>query len=80
MLQGYKCIDNLKRDLAAFMKDHGFTRLTDFIGKALPYFTTHADLVARQKAARIEKAGRSNLDSETWKGEIEKETDALTSE
>ncbi len=79
MLQGYKCIDNLKRDLAAFMKDHGFTRLTDFIGKALPYFTTHADLVERQKAARIEKAGRSNLDSETWKGEIEKETDALTS-
>ena len=29
----------------------------DFVGKSLPYFTTHADLVARQKAAKAERAG-----------------------
>jgi hypothetical protein len=60
------------------MVDHDFATVRDFVGKSLPFFTTHADLVARQKAAKIERAGSSNRDAETWKGAIAKETDALT--
>jgi glutamate synthase domain-containing protein 2 len=78
MLRGYEIIDELKTDLAKFMSDHGFATLRDFVGKSLPYFTTHADLVARQKAAKAERAGSSNRDAETWKGAIAKETEALT--
>jgi hypothetical protein len=48
------------------------------IGKSLPYFTTHADLVARQKAAKAERAHGNNRDAETWKGAIAQETAALT--
>ena len=59
------------------MKKHEFTSLTDFIGISLPYFSTHADLVERQRAAKIERAGRRNRDNE-WKGEIARETDDLS--
>src|SRR5262249_31691400 len=55
MLRGYEIIDELKKDLSKFMADHKFETLRDFIGKSLPYFTTHADLVARQKAAKAER-------------------------
>ena len=78
MLRGYEIIEELKDDLTKFMADHHFDRIEDFIGKSLPFFTTHADLVARQKAAKAERAGGSNRDAETWKGAIAKETDALT--
>ncbi|MCU0881926.1 MAG: DUF3333 domain-containing protein [Hyphomonadaceae bacterium] len=50
------------------------------IGKSLPYFSTHHDLVDRQKAARDAKeAARSRTarDAETWKGDIAKETSTL---
>jgi len=79
MLQGYKVIEKLKADLVSFMEEHGFTKLEDFMGHALQYFSTHADLVERQKAAKDKKAGRAGLDAETWKGDIASETDALTS-
>lgn len=46
--------------------------------KSLPYFTTHADLVARQKAAKAKGAHGANRDAETCKGAISKETDSLT--
>ncbi|HEX2568963.1 MAG TPA: NAD-dependent dihydropyrimidine dehydrogenase subunit PreA [Polyangia bacterium] len=78
MLRGYEIIEELKTDLARFMADHKFNRLSDFVGKSLPYFSTHADLVTRQKAAKAERAGMTNRDAETWKGAIAKETDALT--
>ena len=77
MLQGYEMIHKIKEELSQFMTDHGFASLRDFIGKSLPYFTTHADLVARQKAAKAARVG-TGRDAETWKGEIAKETDALT--
>jgi len=35
--------------------------------------------VARQQAAKAERAGATNRDAETWKGDIAKETKALTS-
>jgi dihydroorotate dehydrogenase subfamily 1 len=77
MLRGYKIIDELCKDLSAFMDKHGFKSLHDFIGKSLDAFTTHADLVARQAAAKAGNKGQTNRDAETWKGDIEKETAAL---
>jgi dihydroorotate dehydrogenase subfamily 1 len=78
MLRGYEIIDELKSDLAKFMADHRFERLDEVVGKSLPYFSTHADLVARQKAAKAERAHGPNRDAETWKGAIATETDSLT--
>jgi dihydroorotate dehydrogenase subfamily 1 len=79
MLQGYGVIAKLKEELSSFMLDKGFDKLTDFIGHSLPYFSTHANLVERQQEAKIKKAGKTGLDNETWKGDIAKETDELTS-
>ncbi len=78
MLRGYEIIAELKADLEKFMVDHEFTNLRQLIGKSLPFFSTHADLVARQKQAKADKAGHSNRDAETWKGDIAKETGSLT--
>ncbi|HUJ25913.1 MAG TPA: hypothetical protein VLW85_07845, partial [Myxococcales bacterium] len=72
MLRGYEIIGELKQDLQRFMVDHEFTDVRQFIGKSLPYFSTHHDLVSKQKVAK------ANRDAETWKGAIAKETDALT--
>jgi dihydroorotate dehydrogenase subfamily 1 len=78
MLRGYEIIDELKAELSKFMTDHSFGNLRDFIGKSLPFFTSHRDLVDRQKAVRDAKeAKRSGKDAETWKGEIAKETSTL---
>jgi dihydroorotate dehydrogenase subfamily 1 len=77
MLQGYQMVDNLKRDMTAFMQEHGFATVRDFVGKSLEHFTTHADLVERQKVAKAGHRGEGNKDAETWKGDIAKETDAL---
>ena len=79
MLQGYGMIDHLLAGLAAFMEQHGFTSVTDFIGKSLPYFTTHADLVERQKRAKRHAAGTSGRDA-MWKGDIAGETDSLVTD
>lgn len=78
MLRGYEIIHEMKEDMTRFMSDHRFETLTDVVGKSLPYFTTHADLVRRQAEAKAARIGNAR-DSETWKGEIAKETDALTS-
>jgi dihydroorotate dehydrogenase subfamily 1 len=79
MLRGYEIIEELKADLTKFMTDHKFETVREFVGKSLPFLTTHADLVARQKAAKAERAGSSNRDAETWMGAIAKETESLTS-
>jgi dihydroorotate dehydrogenase subfamily 1 len=78
MLRGYEIIDELKRDLAKVMSDHKIEKLADMVGKSLSHFTTHADLVARQKAAKAERHHGNNRDADTWKGAIAKETEALT--
>jgi len=85
MLRGYEIISELKEELSKFMVDHKFGNLRDFIGKSLPFFTTHHDLVDRQKASRDAKeAARATKaapgtakDVETWKGDIAKETSTL---
>ena len=81
MLRGYEIISELKEELSKFMTDKGFENIRAFLGMSLPYFTTHHDLVDRQKAARDAKeasrASRSNRDAETWKGDISAETSTL---
>jgi dihydroorotate dehydrogenase subfamily 1 len=78
MLQGYEIIAKLKEELIRVMTDHRFERVSQMVGKALPYFSTHADLVQRQKVAKQAKVGNAK-DAETWKGEIKKEADSLVS-
>lgn len=77
MLRGYGMIKGLLEEFGSVMQEHGFGKVADMVGKSLPYFSTHADLVERQRVAKVEKAGRNSRDND-WKGEIAKETDALT--
>ncbi len=82
MLRGYEIIEGLKEDLLKFLVDHKFENLRSCVGKSLPYFTSHHDLVDRQKVARETKesaraAKAVGRDVETWKGEIAKETNDL---
>ena len=87
MLRGYEIIAELKEELGKFMTDHKFTNIRDFVGKSLPYFSTHHDLVDRQRAsreakdaARAKSAGAAVAkDVETWNGDISKETASLAS-
>jgi dihydropyrimidine dehydrogenase (NADP+) len=71
MVHGYGMVKNLAGGLQAFMKQHGFTSVSEFRGAALPYFTTHADLVVRQRSALEQrKAARVGLDNDTaWTGD-----------
>ncbi len=77
MLQGYEVISKLNDELLKVLTDHKMDNLEQLRGKSLPYFTTHYDLVQRQAAAKAAKTG-ANRDAETWKGEIKRETDSLT--
>ncbi|BDG02476.1 NAD-dependent dihydropyrimidine dehydrogenase subunit PreA [Anaeromyxobacter oryzae] len=77
MLRGYELIDELRADLEKFMVDHRFATVREFVGKSLPYLSTHHDLVARQRAAKVARAAQTNLDGKQWQGNIAKETDAL---
>lgn len=77
MLQGYKMVSKLEAGVKAFMQEHGFTKLTDFIGKSLDAFTTHADLVERQRQAKAGNKGEGNQDAKAWTGDIAKDTDQL---
>ena len=56
MLQGYAMIEGLCEGLLEFMKKHELQTVDELVGKSLPYFSTHADLVERQREARREKA------------------------
>jgi len=57
MIHGYGLVKPMCEQLAAFMDRHGFKSIEEFRGRSLPYFTTHADLVQRQKEAKaMEKA------------------------
>jgi dihydroorotate dehydrogenase subfamily 1 len=62
MIHGYKLIHELKAGLLNFMEKHKFKSVNDFCGASLPYFTTHADLVARQSAAKRVTAGALSKD------------------
>jgi dihydroorotate dehydrogenase subfamily 1 len=80
MLRGFEIIGELTADLSKWMDEKGFDSIEAFRGKALDYFTTHADLVQRQKEARRSRAGERSRDDE-WSGDkIREQTAALTSE
>jgi dihydropyrimidine dehydrogenase (NADP+)/dihydropyrimidine dehydrogenase (NAD+) subunit PreA len=66
MIHGYALIHDLCAGLAAFMRKHGFRSIEEFRGKSLDYFTTHADLVARQAAAK--KASRERVAASSASG------------
>jgi dihydroorotate dehydrogenase len=68
MIHGYGLIHQLQRGLSAFMQSHGFATIEEFRGASLPYFTTHGELVARQRAAKSARARTLQSDAE-WTGE-----------
>jgi dihydropyrimidine dehydrogenase (NADP+)/dihydropyrimidine dehydrogenase (NAD+) subunit PreA len=74
---GYGCVARFQEELLEFMESHGFGTLTEFRGKSLQYFTTHADLVARQ-AERKARDGRAVPGDADWRGdEFVEQSDAL---
>src|SRR3954466_14376826 len=82
MKMGYDCVRHMADDLLGFMARHGFETISQFKGKSLQYFTTHADLVHRQSAARAGAAASRAKQVVTrdgdWSGEkLTSQTDAL---
>ncbi len=81
---GYECVKPMCDELLAFMAKHKFETLSDFKGKSLDYFTTHADLVKRQaerKAAQKAAAAAAKVvksDTEWTGSEFVKQSDALS--
>src|SRR5262245_14608667 len=78
MLRGYEIISKIREELIKVLTDHRMESVRELVGKSLPYFSTHADLVEKQKAAKAAKVGNAK-DAETWKGEIKKEAESLVS-
>src|SRR5580704_16537164 len=80
---GYEHVKPMCEQLLAFMEKHKFETPTDFKGRSLDYFTTHADLVKRQgerKAAQKAAAATKMVKSDAeWKGdEFVKQSQALS--
>jgi dihydropyrimidine dehydrogenase (NADP+)/dihydropyrimidine dehydrogenase (NAD+) subunit PreA len=82
---GYECVKPMCDELLQFMAKHKFETLADFKGKSLPYFTTHADLVAKQTARKAAQkaaaaAGVKVVKSDgEWSGDdFVKQSDALS--
>lgn len=61
---GYGMVQGMKEELLSFMEKHRFSSLDDFKGHSLSYFTTHADLVEKQRARKAQRPA----DSE-WSGD-----------
>lgn len=81
-MHGYGLVKKLCTELQDFMRMHDFTSIEDFRGASLPYFTTHTDLVQRQKEAiKQRKAIRMGLQSDKdWTGDgFVKETESMVS-
>jgi dihydropyrimidine dehydrogenase (NADP+)/dihydropyrimidine dehydrogenase (NAD+) subunit PreA len=82
---GYEHVKPMCEGLLAFMAKHGFETLADFKGKSLEYFTTHADLVARQAARKAAQAAEKAAGAKKmvaadgeWSGDdFVKQSDAL---
>jgi dihydroorotate dehydrogenase subfamily 1 len=83
MKHGYEMVKGMCEELLAFMEKHKFETLSDFKGKSLDYFTTHAELVRMQRERKERDKAASEAkkmvraDSE-WSGdEFVKQSDAL---
>jgi dihydroorotate dehydrogenase subfamily 1 len=79
MLHGVKIIDELKEGLAKFMTDKKFETVQEIVGKSIPYFSTHMDLVERMRQAKRHKAGESSRDNDWAEKSITEKTAELTS-
>lgn len=70
MIHGYPVVKRLCGELQDFMTKHSFKSVEEFRGHSLPYFTTHTDLVGRQKKALQEKKKKEGLSSDAdWSGD-----------
>ncbi|XP_078444402.1 pyrimidine 1 [Wolffia australiana] len=82
MMHGYGVVKKLCAELEDFMRMHNFSSIEDFRGASLPYFTTHTDLVRRQREAiEQRKAIKKGLQSDKeWTGDgFVKETESMVS-
>ncbi|XP_068659061.1 dihydropyrimidine dehydrogenase (NADP(+)), chloroplastic-like [Aristolochia californica] len=82
MMHGYGLVKKLCEELKDFMRKHNFSSIEDFRGHSLHYFTTHTDLVRRQREAiEKRKAIRKGLASDKdWTGDgFVKETESMVS-
>ncbi|KAH7285264.1 hypothetical protein KP509_33G019400 [Ceratopteris richardii] len=82
MLHGYGLAKTLCTELQAFMERHNFKSVEEFRGLSLEYFTTHTDLVRRQREAiEKRKAVRVGLSSDKeWTGDaFVKQTETMVS-
>ena len=79
---GYGIVRPMIEELLAFMDKHNFNSLEDFKGHSLQFFSTHAELVERQTAARADKSQRQSKAVDTddqWSGEeFVQQSDALS--
>jgi dihydropyrimidine dehydrogenase (NADP+)/dihydropyrimidine dehydrogenase (NAD+) subunit PreA len=67
---GYEMVKPLQEELLAFMEKHRFETLADFKGKSLEFFTTHADLVRRQRERKdAQKASKMIQADSEWTGD-----------
>jgi len=83
MKSGYGIVRPMIDDLLSFMEKHNFETLEDFKGHSLQYFSTHAELVERQAAARAEAKAQRDLKAvdtdDQWRGEdFVEQSDALS--
>jgi dihydropyrimidine dehydrogenase (NADP+) len=70
MIHGYPVVKQYCAGLQAFMAKHGFKSIAEFKGASLPYFTTHTDLVAKQRAAVAAKKAKVGLSNDAeWSGD-----------
>lgn len=80
MLQGLGMVEGMKSALAGFMAQHGFASVEEFVGKSVPYFTTHHQLVTLQAEKRAEKqAARASADKFWGERDLAEETAQMTS-
>ncbi len=83
MKMGYSCIRPMLDELAQFMDRHGFSKITDFKGHSLSYFTTHSELVRLQQEAKgkskgMERPKKVVTADEEWHGDdFVQQSDAL---
>ncbi len=80
MKAGYECVKPMCEELLAFMAEHNFETLADFKGKSLPYFTTHADLVGRQRQRKAAQKKAVAADGEWSADSFAQQSDALSRE
>jgi dihydroorotate dehydrogenase subfamily 1 len=76
---GYELVKPMCEELLAFMEKHRFETISDFKGKSLDYFTSHADLVHRQAERKAaQKAAAAVKSDAEWSGdEFVKQSAAL---